>query len=166
MKKKTLLSIAIATVAVATLGVTSVMAADVIDTVIARDGDVKDVVAMSAEVTSVDGSHVTFVDSETGTEYSASFGPSWFTKAYEVGDIVELEGVETVAENNDNGHDFQVTVVDDITLREFEGKPAWAGQRGNGDGAGEHRGGGQGHKGMGGSGFVDADGDGVCDLAQ
>ena len=51
--------------------------------------------------------------------------------------------------------------VDGNVLRsEFEGRPNWAGTRG-GNGEGQHKQGGNR-----GQGFVDADGDGVCDNMQ
>ncbi len=142
---------------IGSMGVASVSAADTIGSVTGNDGDVKDLVQMQAEVVNVDGSQVTFKDIQTGQEYEAGFGPSWFTKTYEVGEQITLEGVETVADN-DHGHNFQVMKVDDTVLREaFEGGPAWAGARGEGKGqGGEGKGMGQGEgKGQKGSGDCD-----------
>jgi hypothetical protein len=113
---------------------------------------------MSAEITASAGSHVTIKDTETGKEYQTSVGPSWYSGTYDVGEKVTLEGVETTGEN-DNGHDFQVMKINDKTVREsFEGKPAWAGKGGSGQGQGsENRG--QNNSGN----FVDANSDGKCD---
>ncbi len=163
------------------VGVSSVSAADTIGTVTGNDGDVKDLVEMQAEVIAVDGSEVTFKDIETGQEYEAGFGPSWFTKAYEAGEQIKIEGVETVADN-DHGHNFQVMKVDDKVLREaFEGGPVWAGAggegkgqggegqgmgRGEGSGAGEGAGTGSGEgkgQGQARASYQDANGDGTCD---
>jgi len=158
--------VAIGTVGVLTMS--SALAAETIGTVTGKDGDIKDKVAITAEIVSVDGSQVTFKDIDTNEEYSSSFGPSWFTKSYEAGERVDVVGVTTEEDNNDNHHNFQVMEVDGTALREsFEGKPSWAGQGGNGEGKGEGAGQGRGHGGNGsrqnGSKFVDADNDGVCD---
>jgi hypothetical protein len=144
--------------AIAILGGTSVYAANKIGDVTGKDGDVKDKVQMSAEITAESGSHVTIKDTETGKEYQTSIGPSWYSGTYNVGDKVTVEGVETTGEN-DNGHDFQVMKINDKTVREsFEGKPAWAGKGGSGKGqANENRG-----QNNGGN-FVDANGDSKCD---
>jgi len=164
-----ILGTVVAVGAVGVLTLSSAMAAETIGTVVGKDGDIKDKVAITAEITAVDGSQITFKDIDTNTEYSASFGPSWFTKAYETGEHVDVVGVATEEENNDHDHNFQVMEVDGTELREsFGGRPSWAGQGGNGKGKGE--GNGQGHRGNGagqhGSEFVDADNDGVCDLAN
>ena len=163
--KGILLSTALAVGAVGIVGASGVFAAETIGTVTCKDGDVKDKVAITAEVTGVEGSQVTFKDVDTEDEYKAGFGPSRHTKSYEVGDNVEVVGVGTV-ENNDKGHNFQVMEADGTTLREaFEGKPVWAGaQEGKGNGGsgnGMRKG-----SGNGGANFVDADGDGVCDDLQ
>ena len=147
---------------VGSMGVASVSAADTIGTVTGNDGDVKDLVQMQAEITNVDGSEVTFKDTQTGQEYEAGFGPSWFTKTYEVGEQITIEGVATDADN-DHGHNFQVMKVGDTVLRKaFEGGPAWAGARGEGKSQGGEgqrmgQGEGRGQKGQG------RNGDGVCD---
>jgi len=144
--------------AVAIIGTSSAYAATKIGTVTGRDGDVKDKVQMSAEITKSSGSHVTIKDTETGKEYQTSIGPSWYSGEYNVSDKVTVEGVETTGEN-DNNHNFQVTKINDKVLREsFEGKPAWAGKGGQGKGqSSENKG-----QNMGGN-FVDANGDGKCD---
>jgi len=133
--KSILLSSALAIGAVGIVGASGVFAAETIGTVTCTDGDIKDKVAIAAEVTGVDGSHVTFKDVDTENEYKAGFGPSWHTKTYAVGDNVEVVGVETI-EKNDKGHTFQVMEADGTTLREsFQGKPVWAGaQEGKGNG--------------------------------
>ena len=168
MKNKKALSAIVSVVAFGSLASGSVMAYDTIGTVTGADGDVKELVSMSAEVVSVDGAHVSFKNLDTGAVYNAGFGPIWFTKEYKIGENIVVEGVETVAENNENDHTFQVTKVNDIVLREeFEGKPVWAGTRGgNGDGSHDRAGSRAGHGRHGDrsrSGFVDADCDGVCD---
>ena len=174
VNKKTLFSTALVVGAFGVAGFfasSDVMASEVVDQVTGNDGDVKDLLKVNAEVTSVDGSQVTFKDSETGEVYEASFGPSWFSDEYEVGSEVVVVGVETEEGNNENGHNFQVMKVNETELRtEFEGKPEWAGQGrgGNGDGTGAGAGGQMRHSGNGGgtgADFVDADGDGVCDNA-
>jgi len=143
------------------IGGGTAFAANKIGTVTGNDGDVKDKVQLSAEVVNSDGSHVTLRDTETGKEYQTSFGPSRYSGTYNQGDTVSVEGVETIGEN-DNGHNFQATKVNDITLREsFEGKPAWAGQ-GNGSdsqNSGTGTGLGQGN----GNSFMDKNSDGTCD---
>jgi hypothetical protein len=160
---------------VAILGANNIFAAETVATITAKDGDVKDVVSIDAQIDSVDGSHVTFTDTETQDTYNTSFGPSWFTEEYAAGEEVNVVGVVTEAENNNNGHNFQTLEVDGTTLREsFEGKPAWAGTRGGGNGTGNgqalgsmHRASGQGNGSMhSGQGFVDADGNGECDNMQ
>lgn len=170
---KIILGFTLIIAAVGVFGASSVFAAEKIGTVTGRDGDVKDTLSMTAEIISVDGSHVTFKDVDSDEEYTASFGPSWFTKVYAEGEKVNVVGVETEEDNNDNNHNFQVMEVDGTVLRtEFEGRPAWAGTRsgeGSGEGqgqSGERRGGRQGARdGSGGSDFVDADGNGICDNA-
>lgn len=143
--------------AIAFVGSQTAFAATKIGTVTGKDGDVKDKISMSAEVTAASGSHVTLKDTETGKTYETAVGPSWYSGSYSTGDKVTVEGVETTGDNG-NGHTFQVTKINDKTLRaNFEGKPAWAGQ-GNGQGAGNSNRG-QNH----GANFVDANGDGVCD---
>jgi len=168
MKKNKILGTAAIALAVASVvGISSVSASTKTGTVTGEDGDIKDKVSISAEVTAVDGSHVTFKDVETGSEYTASFGPSWYNdKDYEEGDKVVVIGVETDGENSEEDHNFQAMQVDQTVLREqFEGKPAWAGTRGgNGDGTGEGSHGSK--KGSGnheGGNFVDSNKDGVCD---
>lgn len=149
--------------AIAVLGSTSIYAANKIGTVTGKDGDIRDKVQMSAEITSENGSHVTIKDTETGKEYQTSIGPNWYSGAYNVGDKVTIEGVETTGKNN-NLHNFKVMKINDKTLREsFEGKPAWAGKGGNGQNKeegtmnrGQHNGGN----------FIDTNGDGKCDNAQ
>ena len=153
--------IASAAVVTTIAGVGSAYAANTIGTVTGKDGDVKDKVSMEAEVTSASGSHVTLKDTATGQSYETSVGPSWYSGSYNTGDKVTIEGVATTGDN-DNNHNFQVTKINDVTLREsFEGKPAWAGQRGSGkDSASSstaRHGNGQG------SNFVDNNNDGVCD---
>jgi len=164
MKKstKTTLGVLGAIALIGPASLSAVYAAETIGTVTGKDGDIQDLYRIQATVTDVDGSEVTFTDPETNTEYTAGFGPSWFTKAYEVGEEIVIEGVATDGDN-DHGHTFQVMKVDDTMLRaEFEGRPEWAGQRGGGEGAGLEKGSRHG-MGQGGSGFVDADGDGNCD---
>ena len=132
MNKKNL-SILGALALTATIGIGSVYAAEMIGTATGKDGDIKDIVRIQAAVTQVDGSHVSFVDQTDGQEYTAGFGPSRFTKAYEVGEQVTVEGVQTDADN-EHGHNFQALKVNDTVLREaFEAKPAWAGQGRNGE---------------------------------
>ena len=143
---------------VAAIGAGSAYAANTIGTVTGKDGDVKDKVSMSAEIIESEGSHVTLKDVDTGKTYETSVGPSWYSGTYNTGDKVTVEGVETTGDN-ENGHNFQAMKINDKTIREnFEGKPAWAGQRGNGNGTGE------GMRGQGrGANFTDANGDGQCD---
>lgn len=162
MNKKTI-SLGLASLGVlAVLGSSSVYAATKIGTVTGKDGDVKDKVQMSAEITSESGSHVTIKDAETGEEYQTSVGPNWYSGTYNVGDKVTVEGVVTTGEN-DNDHNFQITKINDKVLREsFEGKPAWAGQGGNGQGRNKGQGNATHGQGNGGN-FVDANGDGACD---
>jgi len=168
--KNLILGTVVAVGAIGVLTVSSAMAAETIGTVTGKDDDIKDKVAITAEIISVDGSQVTFKDVDTNEEYRASFGPSWFTKSYEAGEHVDIIGVATEEENNDHDHNFQVMEVNGTKLREsFEGKPAWAGQgensegKGKGNGHGRRRGNGLGQHG---SEFVDADNDGVCDLTN
>jgi len=147
--------------AIAVLGSTTVYAANKIGTVTGRDGDVKDKVQMSAEILSRDGSHITIKDTETGKEYQTSVGPNWYSGTYNVGDKVTIEGVETAGTNNNN-HNFQVTKINDKVLREsFEGKPAWAGKGGRGQG--ENKGQGSMNRSQNNGNFVDVNGDGKCD---
>jgi len=158
MNKKVIRLGLVALSAIAVLGSTSAFAANKIGTVTGKDGDVKDKVQMSAEITAENGSHVTIKDTETGSEYQTSIGPSWYSGTYNVGDKVTVEGVETTSEN-DNDHNFQVTKINDKTLREsFEGEPAWAGKGRNSQGQhGMNRG-----QNTGGN-FVDTNSDGKCD---
>lgn len=160
MNKKILGLALVAAGAVAIIGGSSAYASTKIGTVTGSDGDVKDKVQMSAEITASAGSHVTIKDAETGTEYQTSIGPSWYSGSYNTGDKVTVEGVATTG-TNDNGHTFQVTKINDKVLREsFEGKPNWAGKGGQGGENGQgsaNKGQNQGGK------FVDANGDGKCD---
>lgn len=168
MKMNRLLSTGIIAGTVGFLALSPALAAETIGTVVGEDGDVKDKVAITAEITSVDGSEVTFKDVDTGEEYDASFGPTWYTEEeYAEGDRVDVIGVETEGEGSEEDHNFQVMEVDDTVLREeFEGKPKWAGSRGGGNGDGTGAGTGSQNKGANrgvGSSFVDGNGDGVCD---
>lgn len=146
------------------LSAPSIFAAQNVGTVTGRDGDVKDKVALTAEIRSVTGSHVTFSDVETGTEYTSSFGPAREASDYTIGQQVEVVGVVTDSSRNNNNHNFQVMEVNGEVVREnFEGKPSWAGtQNGNGNGTRSAQGGMHKGESKGGS-FVDANGDGVCD---
>ncbi|MEI8143649.1 MAG: hypothetical protein WCG48_03485 [Candidatus Berkelbacteria bacterium] len=162
MNKKVISLGLIALGAVAILGSTSAYAANKIGTVTGKDGDIKDKVQISAEITAENGSHVTIKDTETGDEYQTSVGPSWYSGTYNVGDKVTIEGV-TTAGDNDNNHNFQVTKINDTTLRDsFEGKPAWAGKGGNGQGQNKGQGNADHGQNNGGN-FSDANGDGKCD---
>lgn len=173
MKINKVLSTAVLAGGVAVMAMSPVFAAEVIGTVTGEDGDVKDKLAITAEIVSVDGSDVVFKDVDTDKEYDASFGPSWYSDAtYEAGDRVDVIGVETDGDGNeDKDHNFQAMQVEDTVLREsFEGQPAWAGTRGGGNGEGTGEGAGSQNKGAnkGGNGseFVDGNGDGVCDNAN
>ena len=163
MNKKTL-ALAIMTLgAIALLGGTTAFAANKIGTVTGKDGDVKDKIQMSAEITSENGSHVTIKDTDTGKEYETSIGPSWYSGTYNTGDKVTIEGIETIS-NNENNHNFQITKINDKTLREsFEGKPAWAGANDQQEGTKS----GKGNYGHGnGQNYKDIDNDGKCDNSQ
>lgn len=161
MKNVTMLALGSITVlGLGILAVPSVFAAQNVGTVTGRDGDIKDKVAVQAKIQEINGSHVSFSDVETGTEYTGSFGPARESSQYTVGQELEVVGVETESENNRNNHNFQVMELDGEVIREaFEGKPTWAGsQEGNGSAhGGMNRGGSKGGS------FVDANGDGVCD---
>lgn len=160
---KALLGVIVAVGIVGIVGSSTVYAAETIGTVTGKDGDVKNKLAITGEVTAVDGSHVSFKDVDTETVYETSFGPSRYTKTYTVGEQVEVVGVETEDSNNENNHNFQTLSVDGTTLRDsFEGKPLWTGSNGSGTGTGT----GMQRKGTGslnGGSFVDGNGDGVCD---
>ena len=132
-------------------------AATKIDQVTGRDGDTRDRIQVNAEVTAVDGSHLTFKDMDTSKEYRTGIGPNWFSGAYNVGDKITIEGVETDGETaKQKNHNFQIMKINDKVLREsFEGKPGWAGKGEKGQGIDQ----GQGQK----KNFVDVNGDGVCD---
>ncbi len=146
---------AIALTAIVSIG--GAYAAETIGTVTGRDGDTQDLVRVQAQVTSVDGSEVTFVDQQDGTEYSAGFGPSWYSQEYAAGEQITVEGVATDGDNEQD-HTFQAMKVNDTVLREeFEGRPAWAGSRGQGmsEGTGSHGTGRGGRGSMGGSGTGD-----------
>jgi len=161
-KKLTMLSLA-AIGGIGILGVSSAFAADTIGTVTGKDGDAKDLVQIEAEVIDQDGSHLTIKDDATGNEYKTAIGPSWYSGTYETGDKIKIEGVETTG-SNENDHNFQVTKINDTTLREsFEGKPAWAGQK-NGSGRDQNMGQNQNfgngqHRNQN---FIDSNGDGMC----
>jgi hypothetical protein len=131
-KKKLVLGLVVLG-AIAILGGSSVYAATTIGTVTGKDGDVMDKVSINAEVTEANGSHITIKDTDTGETYQTSTGPSWYSGDYNVGDKVTVEAVKTKGDN-DNGHTLQVMKINDVTLRSnFEGKPEWAGQNGQGN---------------------------------
>lgn len=158
--KKIIISSIVAIGVIAVAGIGSAYAANKIGTVTGKDGDVKEKLSMSAEVIESAGSHLTIKDSETGKTYETSVGPNWYSGTYNNGDKVTVEGVETTGENK-NGHTFQIIKINDKTLREsFEGKPAWAGQKGNGTGQGSGQSNGTRNSE---NSFVDANGDGQCD---
>jgi len=165
MKKSKLIASALAfgVIGLTTAGVA--FAYDKVDTVVGKDGDVKDVVSVEGKIESVDGSHITFSDTQTGDQFSGGVGPSRYSGTYTVGQDVDIKGVVTDGENS-NDHNFQIMEIDGKVLREsFEGKPMWAGQ---GNGTRENAGTGNGQTRqsngqMNGANFVDANGDGVCD---
>lgn len=156
--KKIVLSTLLTLGLVSAVGVTGAYAFDKVGTVTGQDGDVKDKISMTAQITSVDGSHVVIKDLESNKLFETSFGPSWYTKAYNVGDKIKVIGVETEEDNNDNDHNFQTLSVDGKTVRDsFEGRPLWAGSR-NGEGTGNNE-----NRQNGTGAFVDNNKDGVCD---
>jgi len=165
MKKTKLFASALAfgVIGLTTAGVA--LAYDKVDTVIGKDGDVKDLVTVDGKIESVDGSHITFSDTQTGDQFTGGVGPSRYSGTYTVGQDVDVKGVIVDGENANN-HNFQIIEIDGKVLRDgFEGKPMWSGQgngtrEGSGNGNSASR---QGSGQMNGGSFVDANGDGVCD---
>ena len=154
-------------VALSTMG--QVSAYSKVGTVTGGEGETLDKVSVNAEIVKIDGGEITFKDLDTGKEYTAGIGPSWYVGDVKVGDKVTIVGVVTTGDN-DQDHSFKVMTYKDKVLREnYTGRPAWAGKGGNGqgahDGTGEHRGHGNGEGGHG-ENFVDANNNGVCDYAE
>lgn len=133
--KKFILSVLVGLVAVGVLGVTNVFAAEQIGTVTAPDGHELQKVAMNAQVTAVNGSSVSIVDTQSGETYSTSFGPARYSGTYNVGDEVKLEAVLTEGQNS-RGHNLLTLKVNDTELRSGIGqKPNWAGSSDSGLGS-------------------------------
>lgn len=143
-------------VGLGSLAVKNVLAAEKIGTFTAKDGDVKEIVKVDGEVSDVNGRRITFKDATSGETYSAGVGPSRYSGEVSVGDKITVEGAESLGKNQ-AGVNFKITKLNEQVLREdFGSKPAWSGNS-NGQNAGS------GSNGQGNGGFVDANGDGVCD---
>lgn len=106
--------------------------------------------------TSTTGKNQVQVKEADGKVYNVNLGPRWYANTQvTAGESVKVEGIERT---DSQISAWKLTRADgsEVSIRTQAGKPAWAGQRGAG----------QGH-GMGqGQGFVDKNGDGICDNMQ
>lgn len=135
-------------------------AATKIGTITVRDGDVKDLLKINAEITKINNRQVTFNDLDTGKEYTAGIGPVWYSGTPTIGSKLTIEGVEAIGEKaKAKGNTFLITKLGDKILRaNFPGKPAWAGKGSKGQGRGMNQ--------AKGRNFVDANNNGICDNAE
>lgn len=114
-------------------------------------------IAGTVESVSTTGKNQIQVKDADGASYTVNLGKRGYVDTtVAAGDSIKVEGLEKDAGTVSA---WNLTKADgsQVTIRTEAGKPAWAGTGGGNGGSGMHNGSGEG------AGFVDANGDGVCD---